>query len=183
MRTATIKGSPWIVCISGFRVGRVDDTRRLVNAVAEAAAPSITQLLDAGRVAGYDHLLMAAVNAAKSMETGMAVSKTIAVESLLYASARDQITKALGLMGLTTRSTKVAIMVFATTEKNAVAAYGEAAKLLGEEDDSVLDLDVEKSKTLKKAYEITDTEIEAIGGPDTLTKLIVERGALLSIRR
>ena len=47
---------------------------------------------------------MAAVNAARSTETGLAVSKSITVEALLYASAQDQITKALARMGVNAKA-------------------------------------------------------------------------------
>ncbi len=80
------------------------DPKTLVMMVSKASAPNVAQIVDAGRVAGRDHLFMAAVNAAKSTETGMAVSKSITVEALLYASAQDQITKALALLGVTTKS-------------------------------------------------------------------------------
>jgi tRNA threonylcarbamoyladenosine modification (KEOPS) complex Cgi121 subunit len=139
--------------------------------------------VDAGRVAGRDHLYMAAVNAARSTETGLAVSKSITVEALLYASAQDQITKALARMGVNAGTKKIALMVFAHSQKEAGEAYNKAAKLLGREDDSFLEIDSGKAKTLREAYGIGDEEIEAAGGASTLGDLIVERGSLLSLRR
>lgn len=89
MKTVSIKDSSWAVSIGGFRSSSDLDPKRLVNEAAEAAAPQLAQLFDADRVAGYDHLLMSAINAAMSMETGLAVSKSITVETLLYASTQD----------------------------------------------------------------------------------------------
>jgi len=183
MKTVEIKGSAWAVCVGGFKYEAIEDPKKLVRAIANAASPQLTQLVDAGMVAGYEHLLMAAVNAARSMETGLSVSKSITVEALLYASAQDQITKALNVMGVNQKSRGIALMVFATTVNEAKAAYCKAAKLLEEEDDTLLELDAEKSERLKKTYGVSDAEIEAIGRPDALERLIVERGALLSLHR
>lgn len=183
MRTAVVKDSPWAVSIGGFTARSPLDPKRIVKEATEAVAPQLAQLLDADGVAGYDHLLMAAVNAARSTETGLSVSKSITVEALLYASAQDQITKALAKMGLNSKSRRIALMVFAGNPKETEAAYRRVAALLGGEDDSVLGLDPEKYERLKKAYGIGDAELEAAGGPDALGRLIVERGALLSLRR
>ncbi len=183
MRIAAIKDSPWAVAIGGFRAATPLDPRRVVREATEAAAPQLAQLLDADTVAGYEHLHMAAVNAARSTATGLSVSKNITVEALLYASARDQITKALAAMGLGAGSRRVALMVFASTAKETEAAYRRVAPILGEEDDSVLDLNPAKAERLKKAYGIGDAELGAADGLGALTGLIVERGSLLSLRR
>ncbi len=74
-------------------------------------------------------------------------------------------------------------MVFAPSQGEAEKSYSKAAKLLGEEDDSVLEIDDAKAASLRKTYEIGDKELEAAGGPNALGRLIVERGALLSLRR
>ena len=182
MWVSGVKGSSFFVAIGGFR-GDVADPKSLVRAVGEAASPHAAQIVDAGRVAGRDHLWMAAVNAARSTETGLALSKNITVEALLYASAQDQITKALATLGVSAKTTAVALMVFAPTQAEAEGAYREAAKLLGVEDDGVLELDDAKVAALKKAYGISDAELEAAGGEKALSGLIVERGALLSLRR
>ncbi len=183
MKTFEIKGSAWAVCIGSFRYLKMEDPKKLVRAVADAASPQPIQLVDAGKVAGYDHLLMAAVNATRSMGTGLSVSKSITVETLLYASAQDQIAKALDVMGINQKSRGIALIVFAQTTGEADAACRRAAKLLGEEDETLIELNAEKSVRLKRIFGVSDAEIEAIGRPDALGRLIVERGALLSLHR
>ena len=182
MWVSGIKSSPLFVAIGGFRT-EVSDPKALVKAVSDATAPHPIQIMDAGKVAGRDHLFMAAVNAAKSTETGLAVSKSITVEAILYASAQDQITKALVLLGVTAKSTSVALMVFAPSRAEAEGSYRKAAKLLGVEDDSVLEIDDAKAASLRKTYGIGNVELEAAGGPVSLGRLVVERGTLLSLRR
>lgn len=150
MWVSGIKGSPLFVAIGGFRA-EVSDPKALVKAVSDATAPHPVQIMDAGKIAGRDHLFMAAVNAAKSTETGLAVSKSITVEAILYGSAQDQITKALVLLGVTAKSTSVALMVFAPSRAEAEGAYRKAAKLLGKEDDNVLEINDAKAASLRKS--------------------------------
>ena len=183
MWISIIKDSPWFVAIGGFRVNKVKDPKALVRSISVAVTPHLAQILDAKKVAGREHLFMAAVNAAKSTETGMAVSKSITVEALLYASAQDQITKALRMLGVSPKSTTIALIVFAHSQEVVELAYSKAAKHLGEEDDGVLEIDDLKAVSLKEAYGVGDEEMEAVGGPEALGSIIVERGALLSLRR
>jgi tRNA threonylcarbamoyladenosine modification (KEOPS) complex Cgi121 subunit len=183
MWVSSIKDSPWFVAIGGFRVKREKDPKVLVGAISVAVTPHLAQIVDAKKVAGREHLFMAAVNASKSTETGMAVSKSITVEALLYASAQDQITKALRTLGISLKSTTIALIVFAHSQEEVELAYSKAAKYLGKEDDGVLEIDDLKAGSLKETYGVGDKELEAVGGPEALGRLIVERGALLSLRR
>ncbi|HIH87965.1 TPA: hypothetical protein HA344_02000 [Candidatus Bathyarchaeota archaeon] len=182
MWVSAVKESGFFVAIGGFRAS-VTDPRALVRAVNESCAPHVAQIVDASRVAGRDHLWMAAVNAVKATETGLALSKGIGVEALLYASAQDQITKALATLGVTAKSTTIALMVFTSSQAEAESAYRKAAALLGVEDKGVLEIDGAKAAYLRKAYGINDVELEAAGGESALGGLVVERGALLSLRR
>ena len=183
MWVSSVKDSAWFVAIGGFKVKTIKDARALVKAVADAASPHPAQIVDAAKIAGRDHLFLAAINAVKSTDTGVAVSKNITVEALLYASAQDQITKALEMLGITAKSTTVALMVFAPSKAEAENAYRKAAAHLGAEDDSVLNLDEGKAAALKKTYSVGEEELKAAGGASALGGLIVERGALLSLRR
>jgi tRNA threonylcarbamoyladenosine modification (KEOPS) complex Cgi121 subunit len=178
-----VKDSRWFVAIGGFRVNVVKEARALVKMVSDAASPHPAQIVDAAKVAGRDHLFLAAVNAVKSTETGVAVSKNITVEALLYASAQDQITRALEMLGVTGKSTSVALMIFAPSKAEAEDAYRKAAAHLGEEDDKVLELTEGKVASLKRTYGVSEEELKSAGGPSALGGLIVERGALLSLRR
>ena len=183
MRSAAIKGTLWAVAIGGFRGADVSDPKRLVLKVAEAVRPQTAQLVDARMVASFEHLRMAAVNAANAIGGGFSVSKSIAIETLLRASTVDQISKAIEAIGVTPRTGGVAIVIFATSVPDAEEAYRRAAVILGEEDDSVLEIDDEKYHRLKEWFGIGEAELDAAGGRGALTGLIVERGALLSLRR
>lgn len=87
------------------------------------------------------------------------------------------------MIGLSKESGKIALMIFANSREDAEAAYGRVTRLLGDEDDGVLNLDDKKRERLKRTYRVGDAELEAAGGAEALGRLIVERGALLSLRR
>ena len=185
VHTAEIKGSDWCVSIGGFRDVHAADVDELLSQVGEAAHPSPFQLFDADRVAGWRHLYFAAVNAVNAFEGGTAISRSLAMESLLYASCQDQIDRALELIGVSRETERAALVVFAKSPVDAERAFSGVSSVLGVADDSVLKVDGVKFEKIKEAFGVSDLELEAVGGPreEALTWLVVERGALLSIRR
>ncbi|MCW3991139.1 MAG: KEOPS complex subunit Cgi121 [Candidatus Bathyarchaeota archaeon] len=185
VHTVGTKGTGWAVCIGGFHGVVVDDVDELLTRVAEAASPHIFQLFDADRVAGWEHLYFAAVNAVKAFQTGAAVSKSLTVEVLLYASCQDQIHRAFSILGLSPSTERVALLVMADDSEAAERAFDEASGPLGAADDSVLGVDDEKLEELMSVYSVADLELEAVGGPrgEALALALIERGALLPARR
>lgn len=183
--TSCIKGAGQAVCVGGFRGVAVDDVEGLLRRVGEAVSPHVFQLFDADCVAGREHLYFAAVNAVKAFQTGAAVSRSLAVEVLLYASCQDQISQAFSILGLSSSTVRVALMVMAEDAEAAEGAFEEASGLIGTPDDSVLAVDDPKLEGLMRVYSISDLELEAVGGPrgEALALTLVERGALLPARR
>jgi tRNA threonylcarbamoyladenosine modification (KEOPS) complex Cgi121 subunit len=183
VRSAAIKGSRWAVAIGGFRSVDVVDAKGLIRRVSEAAAPGEAQLLDADRVAGWEHLRMAAVNAAKRTENRTASSRSLAVETLLTASCQDQITRGIEMLGLTRQTRNLALVVIAEERLGAEEAYDRASGELKYGDDSVLDVTPEKLKAIREFFGVTGPELESVGGDPSaaLTGILVERGALLGL--
>ena len=185
VRTAGIKDSDWFVCIGGLRGVAVDNVDRLLNRVGEAVSPCLLQLFDADLVAEWEHLYFAAVNAVKAFQSGTAVSKSLTIETLLYASCQDQIAEAFSILGISPDTERVALLVMANSPEEAERAFHRASRLLGVEDDSVLEIDDMKLERLVRAYAVSDLALEALGGPrrEALVRLLIERGALLPARR
>ena len=180
-----ITGSDLHVAIAGARGVRVDVVDDVLRLVQEAAGGHTFQLFDAGMVAGWRHLYHAAVNAAKAVESGTAVSKGLDVETLLYATYQDQIAKAFLLMGVSRSTRAAAVVVFGRDPDAVTGTAHRAAGALGEQDDGVLQVDEAKFGRLRKVFEVSDASLEAVGGDPhkALTSLIVEKGALLTLRR
>lgn len=185
MITRPITGSDLHVSIAGVWGVHVDDVDDALSLVWGAAGEHTFQLFDARMVAGWRHLYYAAVNAVKAVENGTAVSKGLDVETLLYATCQDQITRAFRLMGVSKRTTEVAVAVFGRDPDLITDAARRVAEALGDLDDHVLEVDEVKFRQLRKVFEVSDASLEAVGGDPyaALTSLIVEKGALLTLRK
>ncbi len=185
VRTSTIKGSDNAVSIGGFRGVTVNDVDELLSRLSGATTPGVFQIFDAALIAGWRHLYMAAVNAVGAFESGSPISRGLGIEVLLYASCQDQISRALDVVGLGPGTEKLAMVVLREGPCEAEAAFEKAADILGEVDDSVLGLDEIKFREIAQVFGVSENELEAVGGKrdEALTSLLVEKGALLPLRR
>lgn len=185
VHTAEVQGADWFVSIGGFRDVSVGDVDSFISRVRETLPDVRFQAFDADRVAGWRHLFFAAVNATVAFEGGRRISRSLEVETLLYASCRDQISQAFEVVGVSDRTVRVALLVFAESRLEAEGVFTDVSGVIGVPDDSVLDVSGEKWGELKSVFGVSDKELGAVRGPaeEALTKLIVERGALLPLRR
>jgi tRNA threonylcarbamoyladenosine modification (KEOPS) complex Cgi121 subunit len=185
VHTTKIKGSDWVVCISGFRDVIIDDVDKILALVGATVSPNIFQLFNADRIGGWEHIYFAAVNAVNAFETELAISKSLAIEVLVYASCQSQISAAFDILGISTFSERIALLVMAENTYDAERALNQASRLLGTKDDSVLDMSDKKFEELKQAYSITDLELETVERitDNAITHLLIERGSLLPVRR
>lgn len=174
--------------ISGFRGVQIDDAKAFSNALLSKLPRGCeVQLFDADLVATWQHLYFAALNAAMNFKSKRGVSKSLAVETVLYASGQGQIQKAIDLIGLKFDSKNAAVVVICDKAESAAVGLEAVAKLLGAKpDESVLDLTPTKIVRIRKAFDISDAELEAVSarsrGEAALIDLVVERVALLSTR-
>jgi tRNA threonylcarbamoyladenosine modification (KEOPS) complex Cgi121 subunit len=185
VHTDEVGGTDWFVSIGGFREVSVGDVDSFISRVMEALPGVRFQAFDADRVAGWRHLFFAAVNAVGAFEGGRGISRSLEVEALLYASCRDQISQAFEVVGVSDRTVRVALLVLGESPEETVGAFTEVSGVIGVPDDSVLELSGVKRVELKSVFGVSDAELGAVRGPaeEALTKLIVERGALLPLRR
>jgi tRNA threonylcarbamoyladenosine modification (KEOPS) complex Cgi121 subunit len=180
-----IKDSTWTMSIGGFNnvtIGFIED---FLSNLETMIKPCLFQVFDADSVAGWQHLYISTVNAVKAFERGYAISRRIAIEALLYASCQDQISMALKVMGISSSTKKIALLILATKKQAVKEAFAKVEKTLGFPDDSVLEINENKFHKLKDRFGIGDLEFSTIGGSsyDALTRLILERGALLPLRK
>jgi len=185
VHTVKIKDSGWYVSVCGLRDVQIDDVDELLERARRASPDNVFQVFDADKVAGWRHLFFAAVNAVKSHDGGSAISRNLAVEVMLYASCHDQISRAFEVMGVSQGRFNVALLVLSKSPKEAEIAYKRISEVLGAVDDSVLEVSAEKLGLIKSTFGVSNLELEAVGGPteDALTRLIIEIGALLKVRR
>ncbi|MDH5448795.1 MAG: KEOPS complex subunit Cgi121 [Candidatus Bathyarchaeota archaeon] len=174
--------------IVGFRDVQISDVDHLLSLVRQKLGDVTVQFFDAQLVAGWQHLYFATLNSLKAFKNRTNISKNLAVECLLYASAQRQIRVALNLMGIKQNSSQIAVLVVADEENVAEKSLTEVSKLiLGKRDDGVLDLSVEKMAYIRRLFDISDTELaaklEEDGEKKALSDLVIEHVALLVTRR
>ncbi|MEM0057448.1 MAG: KEOPS complex subunit Cgi121 [Candidatus Bathyarchaeia archaeon] len=177
------------VAIAGFREVNIEDVEILLEKARKALGDDVeVQFFDAGFVASWQHLYFAALNALKAFKNGENISKRLAVEVLLYASAQRQIRKATEVLGLKRGTMEVAVLVIGESAEQVEGALNAASRLLGgERDDGVFELTPDKVANIRRVFEISDAEIEAVVDGKTLEQalidLVIERMALLATER
>ena len=129
-------------------------------------------LADARVVFGADHLETAARHAERARDSSSMITRSVAMETLLYLSGRGQVSEAIGMAGISIGSTNVAICVFGSRVDNLIEALGWTR------DDSVLDA---QGKSLR-ALGISPAE-EATVPQEARRDLALERTALLDAFR
>lgn len=147
------------------------------------------QAFDSNKIAGWEHLYFAALNALKAFQSGYNISKSLSMELLLYASAERQIKNAIQKVGINENTKEVTIAILAN-EKNTHKDLVE--KLL-----SILNGKIDKEflekwtnnkvQVLKNTFNISDLELSTlkrknIGVQEIIKRLIIERMAILATK-
>jgi len=171
--------------IAGFRGIRLKDIDKLFQSVKNQNEGASVQFFDASLVAGWEHLQFAALNALNAFKGNVNISSSLAMETLLYASAQRQIKEAVRLMGIKPNTDPVGVLIVADNQEHASAALQVVSRLLGgKEDDSVLDLTDDKVGGICRLFKVSDAELEAKvehkgAEKRALADLVIEHMALL----
>jgi KEOPS complex subunit Cgi121 len=173
--------------INSFRNVKVEDTKDFLKSLrVDIVDDYEVQLYNADLIATWQHLYFAALNALTAFRTNRNISKTLSVETVLYASGQRQIKKAIDLIGVKPDSTNVAIMLISENEESTKVGLSAVSKQIGADiDETVLDLSETKNRNLQNAFDISEGELDASGQRNfeqRLVDLIIERVALLSTR-
>jgi tRNA threonylcarbamoyladenosine modification (KEOPS) complex Cgi121 subunit len=171
--------------ITGFRNVSIKDAEEFVKAARKELPKGMwVQFFDAGLVATWQHLYFAVLNALLAFKNEWNISKSAAMETMLYASAQRQIRKAIDFMGVKCAVADVAVVIIGESPESVDALRSAVAKRVGKEpDDSVLEISKKKVQVIREAFGITDAELEAVleknDDKDALVDLVIERVALL----
>ena len=187
--TKKLEGFDKYLTVAGFRNVRVNDVDRFFLMVRELAGEACVQFFDADSVAGVDHLRFAAINALNAFKNKLNVSNSVTMETLLYASGQHQIKDSLRLLGIDSKSTRVAVLILTETEEQASAIIDCVSELLrGKRDDSVIEFTDAKMNRVKRLFGISQLEIETKmtkrkrGEEEALADLVIEHMALLTVQ-
>lgn len=138
----------------------------------EDAHSSTVQIFRADRIFGELHLISAVERAQRAFGQGRNRSKHLGTEILLYCAAERQIKNAIELLGITTDTEEIAIVLVGEAPEDELLALLEF-----ERSDDVLD----GGKDIG-AFDITDAEVGTVG-KDRVIDIILERMALSELDR
>ena len=174
--------------ITGFRNIMIGDAKEFLKAVLKVKRQRVwVQFFDAELVATWQHLHFAVLNALLAFKNERNISKSVAMEAMLYASAQRQIKRALDFIGVKCDSANVAVVITGERRDSVKAVLSAVSEAIGAEPaEAVLELSRKKAQRIRKAFGITEKELEAVmeknNAEQALVKLVIERTALLSTR-
>ena len=170
-----------VVGVAGGR-GTVADVDELLRklAVIDQTRGTTSQIFDASRVAGVEHLVHAARSALIAHATKSNFASSLAIELVCWVAAERQIERAFDKVGVRPGDGELALLTVGTSSaqvKTAIAKIFRELKV--EQDDAVLGLKREKFSVLQKTFSISQEELRVA----PLQKLVLERVALLALSK
>jgi tRNA threonylcarbamoyladenosine modification (KEOPS) complex Cgi121 subunit len=172
------------ITVAGFRDIRLIDVNQFFSDVKKCSGKACVQFFDADSIAGANHLRFAAINALTAFKNKLNISNSVAMETLLYASAQHQIKNSLKLLGISSKSRRVAVLILTETKEQASAILDSISELFKDKrDDSVIELTNEKVSRIKQIFGISTLEVQARtdikrGEKAALTDLVIEHMAV-----
>jgi KEOPS complex subunit Cgi121 len=177
------------VAIVGFRNVRIDDVEEFLETVhRKKPSTAEVQFFDAGIVATWQHLYFAVLNALTAFKNKRSISKSLAMETMLYASGQHQIRKATDTLGIRPGTSNVALLVVEEEPETVESTVQMISRQLDwPRDDTVLELSKEKAARIQKAFGVSDLELRTVikkgRSQEALTDIVIERMALLATQR
>jgi tRNA threonylcarbamoyladenosine modification (KEOPS) complex Cgi121 subunit len=171
--------------ITGFSNVQIEDAESFLKATRREQQGTAVQFFNAELVATWQHLYFAVLNALTAFRNKSNISKNVAVEVMLYASAQRQIRKAIALVGIKRDSANVAVVIIGENAEAVKTVLATISKRIGSEpDETVLALSNDKVQSIRKAFDIAEKEVETVmkagDAEQALVNLVIERMALLS---
>jgi len=143
------------------------------------------QFFDAELIASQQHLYFAALNTLQAFQNKTNISKSPAMETMLYASTLRQIQKAIQRCGIKPETKKMAILIICEKQAPIQLVIKAISEYFSEKpDEKVLEMSRAKIKKIIKTFQITEEELKSIMKNNNeelaVVNLIIERVALLS---
>lgn len=174
------------VAIVGFRNAKIRDIEEFLRIIRKEKQPKVElQFFDAKLVATWQHLYFAVLNALTAFKNKENISRSLAMETMLYASAQRQIRKAMEILGIKPHTSEIALLIIEEEPETLKSALPAISKHINaQQDDTVLEISEKKAKLIQKTFKISDIELETVMKKDglekALTDLVIERMALLA---
>jgi tRNA threonylcarbamoyladenosine modification (KEOPS) complex Cgi121 subunit len=172
--------------IIGIRPGRSYSIQEVLKSISSDPETSV-QIFGAESVAGYEHLLAAALLTVRAWTAKRNLANSPAIEVLLYASAKRQIKEAIGSSGVKEGS-RGWVVIALSSSRARLRAVREAIMHYGSEDEGLVELTENKFPFLVDKYGITQDEMAVArqlctSKLEALKSLVLERVALSDLYR
>ena len=143
------------------------------------------QFFDARLIATQEHLYFAALNALQAFQNKTNISKSLAMETMLYASAQRQIQKAIQRCGIKPETTSMAVIIIGEDPTQLKTMLEAISTYVGvEPDEKVLEMSKFKEHKIIETFQITDQELKTVmkneNREEAVVNLVIERVALLA---
>lgn len=171
--------------ITGFRNIKFEKAEAYLKANRKTEQKYWIQIFNADLIAKEEHLYFAVLNALSAFRSRTNLSKSLAMETMLYAASERQIQKAIQSVGIKPDTTNAALVIIGEKPEIIELALKEIKDCLQTEPvDLVLELTPIKCLKIKEAFNITAPMLETvkIGGKSedlALVDLVIEKMALL----
>ena len=174
--------------ITGYKNLEIKDSKEFIKEIRGKIPQGVwVQFFDSSVVASWEHLLFAIINAQLGFRNQKNISKSIEMETLLYASAQHQIKKAIKNIGVKNDSTEVALIIVAKEIEKINSVLSAISKKIGRKsDEKVLEFSDYKQEKIRIVFEINQNELEAVIKEDNIKNairdIVLEKMALLSTK-
>jgi tRNA threonylcarbamoyladenosine modification (KEOPS) complex Cgi121 subunit len=174
--------------ITGFKNAHIKNIDQFLYQVNKRKpSDAEIQFFDGEAIATWQHLYFAALEALVAFQNGKNLSKSVAMESMLYASAQTQIKIATKTIGIMPSTRNVSVLIISDAKKSVRKTLQLTSKMLeAKPDDSVQELTTRKERVIRMRFRISRTELETTkrksATGNAMVDLVIERMALLANR-
>ncbi len=172
--------------ITGFKNVHFEQADAYLKANRQAGQQKVwIQFFNSDLIATQEHLYFAVLNALYAFRNHTNLSKSLAMETMLYASSQRQIQKAIQVVGIKPGMSEMAVAIIGADAGMVKATLKDLSiNLQAEPCDAVLGLTPKKSSQIKKTFNITTPMIEIAAKNKAedlaIVDLVVEQVALLA---
>jgi tRNA threonylcarbamoyladenosine modification (KEOPS) complex Cgi121 subunit len=173
--------------------GLINDSRdpqSILTTIRREFDEATIQFVDLDKTVGHRHILLATYNALKSYSLERMISRSLAVEILLYISAERQITDAFARIGVNTATKRIGIIATSSSDEIFPLIKEHLAKSFDEDcNDELLDeWTEERCERVRETFGLSDKEIATVtrrgdSNQQSIQRLTIEKSALLIVRR
>jgi tRNA threonylcarbamoyladenosine modification (KEOPS) complex Cgi121 subunit len=143
------------------------------------------QFFNANLIATHNHLYFAVLNSLQALKNKTNISKNLAMETMLYASAQRQIKRAIDILGIKQEYLDMAVIIIGEDKKETQNVLEKISVYLdAKQDESVLEMSDLKSNKIKEAFKVREETLQTViknnDHEEALVNLVIEKVALLA---